>query len=404
MQAVILGGGKGERLGAIAAGRAKPLIEVGGKPFVRYLIDNLRRFGFDDIVMLAGPFAEAYRDCFGDTVTIVPESPPAGTGGALVHAGPYLRATFLLLNGDSYFDFNWLDLAARPLGRRSLARLALREVPDCGRFGAVTMTDERIVRFAEKSTSEAGLINAGIYWMRHDIVDELGPSPVSLEREVLPRLAARGALLGTAYAGSFIDIGVPDELARAARVMPQWERRPAAFLDRDGVINLDTGYVHRQRDFVWREGAAGAIKRLNDAGFFVFVVTNQSGIARGLYGLRDVERLHRWINRELSRTGAHVDEFYFCPHHPDGIGRYRTVCECRKPAPGMILQAMREWPVERERSFLVGDKDIDMEAAKAAGVHGAMIGHIDAIDEFCLRLLERHSVGHDDRPPHSAIL
>lgn len=390
MQAVVLGGGKGERLGAAAHGHAKPLLDAGGKPFIRYLIDNLRRFGFDEIVILAGPFADAYRAAaLGIEPMIVPEAPPAGTGGALVHAAPHLRPHFLLLNGDLYFDFNWLDLAARPLRGRYLARLALRRVEDVARFGAVTMSGDRIEEFAEKGASGAGLINAGAYWMKRAILDEMGPPPCSLEREVLPLLAARGLLAGAVYDGRFIDIGVPEDLSRAGRAMPHWERRPAAFLDRDGVINRDSGYVHRKEEFVWRDGAQQAIKRLNDLGFFVFVVTNQAGIARGYYGPADVRRLHRWINRELRREGAHIDGFYFCPHHPtEGVGQYRRLCDCRKPAPGLLLQAMRQWPVERERSFLIGDKDIDMAAAAAAGVEGALIREEDPLELFVAALLD----------------
>lgn len=387
MQAVILAGGKGERLGALAAGRAKPLLDAGGKPFIRYLLDNLRRFGFDEIVILAGPFAAAYREWLGDSAVIVPEAPPAGTAGALALAAPHLGAEFLLLNGDSWFDFNWLDLAAA--GGDWLARVALRPVADVARYGAVTLSGARIDAFTEKRATGAGLINGGVAWMKRAILDEIAAAPSSLEHDVLPRLAARGLLAGAVYDGRFIDIGVPEDLARAARLMPEWERRPAAFLDRDGVINLDTGYVHRPEDFVWREGAQQAVKRLNDAGFFVFVVTNQAGIARGYYTEDDVVRLHGWINRELRRVGAHVDGFYFCPHHPDGIGDYRIACACRKPAPGLLLQAIAEWPVELGRSFMVGDKDTDMEAAAAAGVAGTLIRDHDRLEPLVATLIAR---------------
>jgi len=157
--------------------------------------------------------------------------------------------------------------------------------------------------------------------------------------------------------------------------------RPAAFLDRDGVLNHDTGYVHRKEDFVWVEGAQAAVKRLNDGGWLVFVVTNQSGIARGLYGPPEVEALHRWVNEELARIGAHIDAFYYCPHHPEGLGDYGRVCACRKPAPGLLLQAMREWPVAREASLMIGDKEVDMEAARAAAVRGVRFrgGNLDAL-------------------------
>lgn len=149
------------------------------------------------------------------------------------------------------------------------------------------------------------------------------------------------------------------------------EPRPAAFLDRDGVLNVDAGYVHLPKDFVWIQGAREAIRTLNAAGHFVFVVSNQSGVARGMFSLDDVERLHVWINSELALLGARVDAFYFCPHHPtEGRGPFARECDCRKPKPGMILRACAEWPVDIARSFLIGNSERDLEAARRAGIRG----------------------------------
>lgn len=151
--------------------------------------------------------------------------------------------------------------------------------------------------------------------------------------------------------------------------MPNSETRPAAFLDRDGVLNVDTGYIYRMESFIWIEGAKEAVRLLNQRGYWVFVVTNQSGVARGYCQEADVQRLHDWINEDLSRIDAHIDAFYYCPHHPEAlIESYRQVCDCRKPAPGMILKAMREWPVNRSESFLIGNKEEDLAAADHAGV------------------------------------
>ena len=159
------------------------------------------------------------------------------------------------------------------------------------------------------------------------------------------------------------------------------EPRPAAFLDRDGVLNHDAGFVHRPEDFRWIEGAQEAVRYLKERGCLVFVVTNQSGVAQGLYEESDVAALHGWINRELARVGTQVDAFYYCPHHPEGArARYRRVCDCRKPAPGMLRQAMAEWPVDAARSFLIGDQPRDLEAAEAAGVRGYLFSGGNLLD------------------------
>jgi D-glycero-D-manno-heptose 1,7-bisphosphate phosphatase len=147
--------------------------------------------------------------------------------------------------------------------------------------------------------------------------------------------------------------------------------RPTAFLDRDGVLNVDEGFVHKPEQVRWVEGAKEAVRFLNARGYLVIVITNQSGVARGLFGEEEVQALHGWMNRELQAHGAHVDAFYYCPHHPDGAREpYRRLCGCRKPAPGMLQRAMADWPVDPARSFLIGDHARDLGAAEAAGVPG----------------------------------
>jgi D-glycero-D-manno-heptose 1,7-bisphosphate phosphatase len=151
-------------------------------------------------------------------------------------------------------------------------------------------------------------------------------------------------------------------------------RRPAAFLDRDGTLNEDTGYVHRVAEFRWLPGAVGAIRRLNQAGYYVFVVTNQSGVARGMFQASAVEDLHRFMNGELGAAGAHIDDMRYCPHHPQAaVSAYRTACTCRKPAPGMLLDLMAHWPVVAEASVMIGDQERDAAAGRAAGITAAVV-------------------------------
>jgi D-glycero-D-manno-heptose 1,7-bisphosphate phosphatase len=145
--------------------------------------------------------------------------------------------------------------------------------------------------------------------------------------------------------------------------------RPAIFLDRDGTINVEVNYLHRVADFVMIPGAAEAIACLNRAGWPVIVVTNQAGIARGLYDEVALELLHAHLQQELAQHGAHIDAFFFCPHHPAFTGP----CACRKPAPGMLLRAAKEHAIDLARSWLIGDSAGDMGAGRAAGCHTILV-------------------------------
>lgn len=151
----------------------------------------------------------------------------------------------------------------------------------------------------------------------------------------------------------------------------EWSQRPAAFLDRDGVLNVDRGYTHRLEQLEWIAGAPQAVHMLNEAGYLVIVVTNQSGVARGFYGEAAVRQFHAHLQDALLAQGAHIDAFYYCPHHPEGtVKEFATGCRCRKPGTGMLEQAAREWPIDLGRSFMIGDKDDDIAAAAAFNVRG----------------------------------
>lgn len=153
------------------------------------------------------------------------------------------------------------------------------------------------------------------------------------------------------------------------------------FLDRDGVVNADIGYLWRREDLLWVPGAPAAIRLFNERGWPVVVITNQSGVARGYYQEEDVQSLHLWMNAELNKQGASIDAFYFCPHHPRGaIPAYTRECDCRKPQPGLILQAMAEWEADPATSFLIGDKESDVTAAAAAGIQGYLFDGINLLE------------------------
>lgn len=387
-QAAILIGGKGTRLGDAVRSTPKPLLEVCGRPFVEHVMLNLRRFGFDSFLLLAGYQADVVRERYsvnsafagelGGTVEVIVEPSPLGTGGALAYARDQLQEEFLLLNGDSIFDFNYLDLSncTRP-GEPGdwLGRVALLPVENATRYGFVDLDGPRIAAFREKpKTPESGLINSGVYWLRREALDLITETPCSLESDIFPQLATSGKLVGRDYTGFFIDIGIPEDLQRAREQLTDCLQKPAAFLDRDGTLNHDAGYTYRIEEFQWVDGAKEAVRQLNDAGYLVFIVTNQAGIARGYYDAEAVDTLHDWMQQELAQLGAHFDDVRYCPHHPEGsVPELSIVCDCRKPGTAMLESLKTQWKPELSRSFMLGDADKDAEAGAAAGLTGRKI-------------------------------
>ncbi len=380
-QCAVLVGGLGTRLGALTADTPKPILPCGDRPFLAWLLRECVRFGVEDIILLTGHLsdrvaaaAEAIRPTLPGTprFTISREPVRAGTGGALVHARSLLDDRFLLLNGDSLFDFNMANLLADAAGDGAdvIGRMVLRRLADVSRFGVVACEGDRVTAFHARPPAgiTGGTINAGIYAFRRALLDHLEPT-CSLERDVLPRLAQTGGLRGTVGQGYFRDIGVPDDFAAAQTEVPRLLRRRALFLDRDGVVNRDHGYVGTRERFAWMPGALAAIRHATASGWHVFVVTNQAGVARGYYTEADVGVLHAWMADEARRAGGTIDDVRYCPFHPEGtVPAYRRASDWRKPAPGMLLDLIRAWELDPAHCVLIGDQPTDLAAAAAAGM------------------------------------
>nr|WP_256470284.1 HAD-IIIA family hydrolase [Bradyrhizobium sp. 157] len=395
-QAVILVGGLGTRLGEMTRLVPKPLLEVAGKPFLDYILDELSRYPtIQDVVLLAGHQAGQVVDRYDGrrwrdaSVSVVSEPAQMGTGGALKHAADRLDDKFLLLNGDSFFDFNLLDVAAGPAHSPAIVRVALKKDLAGDRYGRVLLDRDFIKTFLPAGAQPNGPINSGVYCVDRKILSFIDELPCSLEQTIFPRLAEQGQLRAALYDGFFIDIGVPSDFERAQSELPARMRRPAVFFDRDGVLNIDKAYVHKIEHFEWVPGAREAIKLCNDLGYLTFVVTNQAGVARGYYGIKAVHALHDWMSRDLAQIGAHIDEFQYCPYHEEGVvAEWRQASDRRKPAPGMILDCLKGWPVRKESSLLVGDMPHDLQAAAAAGIKGHLFEGGDLLS-FIRPLLDR---------------
>lgn len=382
-QCAVLVGGLGTRLGALTAHTPKPLLPCAGRPFLSWLLREFTRFGVTDFLLLTGHLSDVVERAAADIQAALPrgarvslslEPIRAGTGGAVYHARDRLDQRFLLCNGDSLFDGNLAALLAASGSEApgTIGRMMLRRLDDAFRYGVVALRGDQVTDFLERPPpGTAGTINAGIYLFDRRLVDALSPN-CSLEAEVMPRLARAGALRGTVAGGYFRDIGVPEDFARAQTELPEVLRRPALFLDRDGVINVDHNYVGSRDRFEWIPGAREAMAHATRAGWHVFIVTNQSGVARGYYPEAAVHDLLGWIGDEVRAIGGTVDDARYCPFHPtdQALPAYRAISDWRKPAPGMLLDLIRVWELDPARCLMIGDQETDLRAAAAAGVPG----------------------------------
>ncbi len=389
-QCAILVGGLGTRLGALTATTPKPILPCGGRPFLYWLMREFVRFGVTDFLLLTGHLSAEVERAAADIQAALPrparvalsEEPiRAGTGGAVYHARDQLQDRFLLCNGDSLFDCNLANLlaAAATDPPDTVGRIVLRQLDDTSRYGVVEFDQDRITGFRERppaatgtvfSPAAGGTINAGVYLFDRSLVAHLEPA-CSLEADILPRLAQAGRLRGTISTGYFRDIGIPDDFARAQTEIPALLHRKALFLDRDGVLNVDHGYVGSRDRFEWVDGALDAIRYATQSGWHVFIVTNQSGVARGHYDEAAVHALLDWIAEQARLAGATIDDARYCPYHPDAtIETYRQAHPWRKPLPGMLLDLITQWDLDPAAAVMIGDQPTDMQAAAAAGVAG----------------------------------
>ena len=401
-EAIVLAGGRGTRLQSVVRDVPKPLAPVAGRPFLGWLLDDLAGNGIGHVILATGHLSgqvEAYvgTDWKGMAITYSVEAQTLGTGGAVAQAVWQLRGTAThVINGDTYLRFVPAALQAAAQGTGSPMAVALAQVPDVSRYGSVLVSDGRIDRFVEKGRGGTGLINAGCYFLGEGSLSRLPKQPVfSLEQDFIGPQVAAGNVAAFWDTEAFIDIGIPEDYARAqlqfsaaacfrhyidpgAAVLLAQSPRPrrALFLDRDGVINANHGYVHEQRNTDFLPGIFELCRRARAAGYLLVVVTNQAGIARGLYDEAQFNRYTAWMHGQFAAQGARLLATHYCPHHPQvGDDAMRVDCPSRKPEPGMILAAAKSYGINLSKSLLIGDKETDLQTGRAARIaDGFLVG------------------------------
>ena len=375
MEAIVLAGGFGTRLRPILPNIPKVLAPINGVPFLDIVLEDLRCKGISRVVLAVSYLREQIIQYvksrnFSMDVSFSIEEYPLGTGGAIKKAAYLCKSeNIFVVNGDTFFDVNLEDMMNFHTSGKAPITIAAKKMYNFDRYGSITLDGDTVTEIREKKTCAEGYINGGIYCIRRDFILNLTGEKFSFENDVLEKNYNQRNIFAYVSDGYFIDIGVPQDYALAESYFPNI--RKAFFFDRDGTLNVDTKYLHRIEDFVWIDGAQETIKFCNDNGYLVIVITNQSGIARGYYDESAVYKIHSWMNIELSKIGAHLDDIFFCPHHIDGVvEKYKKICDCRKPATGMLNAAVSKYKINKAQSFFVGDSDIDIECAKNAGITG----------------------------------
>lgn len=371
----ILAGGLGTRLAHVVGDVPKPMAPVAGRPFLEWQIAWLARQGFDDIVLMVGHRREVIMDHFGDgngfsvTIRYAVERELLGTGGAVQAAlREHPCECFVILNGDTFFDVDlvWLTeymLASVP---EDAVCLALKYREDTKRYGNVTVDGRWQVRgFVEKAGDLAdGYINGGIYVGRPAALADAASGRMSMETDIFPRLVQGGRLFGVPFGGRFVDIGIPEDYAFANETLPDWfsaDRRPALFLDRDGVLIEDTGYVCNPDAVVFRDDVLTMLaESLAGAGTVLVIVSNQAGIAKGKMSPADAGAVNARVVARMRELGLEVAGVWYCPYHEAGsVPEWTRASLQRKPEPGMILLAADALGLDVGRSLMVGDKESD---------------------------------------------
>jgi D-glycero-D-manno-heptose 1,7-bisphosphate phosphatase len=368
------------------------MLEVHGKPFLEYQIEMLRSQGFERVLLLLGYLPEVVQDYFGDgrrwevqieySVTPVEDQ----TGRRLKLAESKLDDCFLLLYCDNYWPMRWDRMWERYVQAGAPAMLTVYSNKDGYTKDTLQVDADGLIAVYDKQRRSPNLkgteISYGIF--RKELL-QLVPAAenVSFEETLYPLLAKRRELAAYVTDHRYYSVG---GFARWALTESFLARRPAIILDRDGVLNRKAPraeYVRRWEEFEWLPGAKEALRLLKETGYRVVVVSNQAGIARGAMTEADLADIHRRMVREATQAEGRIDAIYYCPHN------WEEGCECRKPKPGMLFQAQRDFSLDLSRTPFVGDDERDIQAADAAGCPSALVSEkrtlLDVVRELLVK-------------------
>ena len=399
MKVVIMAGGRGTRIATINSEVPKPMIEICGKPILEWQIECLKSFQLTDITLVVGYLGHIIKDYFGDgrkfgvNISYFVEDRPLGTAGALFKM-PELKEDFLLLCGDVILDVDfcrfisfhkknnaWATLMSHPNGHPYDSSLLVTEILPPQEIGGLPVDTHRVTKWLNK---EDELLKTTMrnFVPRHPET----PDKIDLDRDVLKPNIPSGKIFAYDTPEYIKDMGTPDRYyevgddVKSGKVHARnlKNKQKAVFLDRDGTINKYVDFLTKPEQFELIDGVADAIRKINKSGYLAILVTNQPVIARGDCSWEELLSIHDKMETELGKSGAFLDGIYVCPHHTDnGFAgerlEYKCNCNCRKPKPGLLLQAAEDFNIDLSQSIMIGDRKNDLEAGKAAGCRKSLL-------------------------------
>lgn len=375
IQAVILAGGKGTRLRPITDTLPKPLVAFHDRPFLSYLLEQVHDQGIQNVLLLVGYLGGLIREYCGDgrawglKIDYVESPVEAETGQRLRDAAHLLDTNFLLMYCDNYWPMQLEQMWTAFSRGGAAAMVTVYANRDGYTRSNLRVDHEGYVTAYDPTRSQPGLngVDIGYAVMSRDVLEHLPQGNVSFERTVYPALAGQRLLRAFHTEHRYYSVGSHERLPLTeAFLQPQ----RAVILDRDGVLNErppQAHYVRSWEEFQWLPGAIQAMKSLNGAGYKLILASNQSGIARGVMTEEDLAALHGRMENELAQEGVSLDAIYYCPHGWDDN------CLCRKPLPGMLFQAQRDFHLDLTKTLFVGDDERDQQAGEAAGCQTALV-------------------------------
>jgi D,D-heptose 1,7-bisphosphate phosphatase len=367
---VILAGGKGTRIKKKLGKYPKPMLKFNTKHFIQYILNNTSKYNFKRIIILCGYrhkiFFQKYHNKIINFTKIicVKEKKLLGTGGALINLKKLNVKDFILINGDTIFDID-LNSLLSTLDKNQIGTVALinSKKQKSEKLNKLVLINNK-VQINKNST----LMNGGVYYFKKNIFKYIKKN-LSLEDDVLIKLINKNKINGKIFNNFFIDIGSEYYLKMAASKLKKHFKKPAIFLDRDGVINYDYGYVYKYKDFKFKRGVLKGLKFLTKKKYRIFIVTNQAGIGKGIYTENKLIKLHKKIKENLQKINIFFDDVQYSPYHPNAkIKKYKKKSSLRKPGNKMIENIKLNWDLDLKKSFMIGDKITDKLAAQKSGI------------------------------------